>query len=386
MKGAFESQNRDLARQVASLRDTLIATPVPAVLERFRRSVIEICQSIEMKLERNLTVLAHDVESVHSDVLFTTSGCIQLFDLVNNQLSAPIIRFSARDMLPLSVLDWLHSAHPATRDKPFGVSSGGFAVYPHPMWPVVYFLPVSAQTSLRFLPLLFHEFGHLLYVLSKAELDDLIGEFQKTLRRVLAPRVIRDGQENNDAVRRQVQTSWREYWIQEIFCDAVGLSIGGSSFLHAFSHHFRFRSGDEYFIRQEDQLHRRHPVTWLRMQILLVRAERSGLGTAAAQVAGDWNRAAELFHVTQDFQGTWIDALSDPLQDLLDLMLEEVAPFSFHDANDASPHSAIDESWRCFFDLQGGPDVEERRLVERWMSAARKPGSDYAKDLAAKEL
>ncbi|MCU1317452.1 MAG: hypothetical protein JWN63_2774, partial [Candidatus Acidoferrum typicum] len=41
--------------------------------------------------------------------------------------------------------------------------------------------------------------------------------------------------------------------------------------------------------------------------------------------------------VTRDFQGTWIEALSEPVRDLLDMMLEEVAPFSCREANATFP-------------------------------------------------
>lgn len=370
MKTTLSQTNRDLLHQVSALRETLRITKLPVLLERYRGSVIDICLALEAQLAKNLVILDLGVDSVLPDILYQTSGCCQLFDLVNNQLSAPVVRYHERDLLALTVLDWLHGAHPKTRDKPFGVSSGGFSIYPYPKWPVTYFMPVSSQMAVRYLPLLYHEFAHLLYVLSKPELDDLIADFQKVVKRALAPRAIRDGQPSNDHVRRDIQTAWREYWAQEIYCDAVGLTIGGASFLHAFSHYFRFRSSGEYFQRQDAQLRRRHPVTWLRIQLLVARAERYGLGDAARGVKKEWRDTAELFQVPADFQGTWVDTLFTPMGELLDDMLEETSPFDFRHASDQAPHAMIEEAWSGFLNNATSDYLlTERASIAEWLRA-----------------
>jgi hypothetical protein len=370
MKTALSQTNRDLLHQVSALRETLRTTLVPALLERYRTSVIGICSALEARLAKSLVVLELGVDSVHPDILSATSACCSLFDLVNNQLSAPLIRYHERDLLALTVLDWLHHAHSQTHDKPFGLSSGVFSIYPDPKWPVTYFMPVSSQMAVRYLPLLYHEFAHLLYVLSKPELDDLVADFQQIVRRALAPRAIRDGQPSNDEVRREVQTSWREYWAQEIYCDAVGLTIGGPSFLHAFSHYFRFRSSGEYFRPQQIQLRRRHPVTWLRVQLLATRAERYGLGEAARAVRKEWRDTAELFRVPADFQGTWVDGLAGPMGELLDDMIEETSPFDFRRADDQSPHRMIDGAWQGFLARSDSGYVQaEGDSISEWLSA-----------------
>jgi hypothetical protein len=370
MEAALSQTNSDLLHQVSTLRESLCAANVPPILERYRDSVVIICAALEARLEKNVAVLKHGVQSVYTDVLYNTEDCFRYFDLVNTQLAAPVIRYHDRDLLALSVLDWLHSVHAATREKPFGLSSGSFAIYPLLAWPAIYFLPVSSQLAVRYLPLLYHEFGHLLYVLSKPEMDDLLAEFQHTIRKAFSPRSIRDSQPSNDIVRQQILSAWREYWAQEIYCDAVGLTIGGASFLHAFSHFFRFRSGEEYFRRQEDQLRRRHPVTWLRVQLLLHRAERYGLGEAAASVRKEWRATAELFGVTADFQGTWVDSLTEPVAQLLDDMLEETSPVDFRDVDSAAPHGMIDEAWSRFVLAEGGDYVPgECELVADWLRA-----------------
>lgn len=374
MKAALSQTNRDLSQQVRALREALRAAQLPTMLERYRASVIDICVALEARLAKNLRILELGVESVYSDVLHQTSACCQLFDIINNRLSAPVIRYHERDLLALTVLDWLHQIHPPTRDKPFGLASGGFSIFPTPMLPVIYFMPVSSQMAVRYLPLLYHEFGHLLYALSKRELDDLLLDFQKVVKRALAPRAIRDGQPSNEEVRQQILTAWRESWAQEIYCDAVGLTIGGASFLYAFSHYFRFRSSDEYFRRQDVLLRLRHPITWLRIQLLTARAERYGLGDAARLIGREWRDTAELFRTPADFQGTWVESLMDPMRELLDDMIEETSPFDFRQADDQAPHGMIDTAWRDFLTGPGPGNVHtERSTVDHWLQTRIKP-------------
>ena len=43
-------------------------------------------------------------------------------------------------------------------------------------------------------------------------------------------------------------------WVQEFYCDAVGITIGGPSFLKSFSHFFRTRSNDQYYVPRDEQL------------------------------------------------------------------------------------------------------------------------------------
>ncbi len=66
-----------------------------------------------------------------------------------------------------------------------------------------------------------------------------------------------------------------------------------------------------------------------------------------------------------------MDLLSEPIQDLLDIMLEEVTPFCFRDADDTSPHEAIEAAWRDFLRPTPGTAADENRFVEGWMARWR---------------
>ena len=72
------------------------------------------------------------------------------------------------------------------------LSDGDFASWPQPNWPTIYFMPPSAQHRLLYLPLFFHEFGHLLYSCHEPELDELIKALQKVIAQFLEPSAQRD--------------------------------------------------------------------------------------------------------------------------------------------------------------------------------------------------
>ena len=79
------------------------------------------------------------------------------------------------------MLRFLHDSNAKTATLPFGLSDGSFAIYPTDKIPPIYLVPTSRQTTLLYLPLLFHEFGHLLYACHKTELDELVKDLQKVV-------------------------------------------------------------------------------------------------------------------------------------------------------------------------------------------------------------
>jgi hypothetical protein len=366
MRRRLTESNRDLRHQLTVLKKSLQGASVDASMQPFVRSVLAICEWLDGEVERQLRDLDYGLDDTFPDILEATQRCTMLFDLVNTRLAAPITRYSKEDRLALRLLRWMHEGHDATRGKPFAVSDGGFAVYRTPDWAVVYLLPSSRRTTLLYLPLLFHEFGHLLYACRKAELDDLVHEFQSKVARALAPTTVRDrgGVRPDDSMRQAIVSAWYS-WAQEIFCDAVGLTIGGACFLRAFSHYFRFRSSHDYYLPREEQIRRRHPVTRLRTKMLLDRAREYGLADPADDVEDAWTLAARVLGLDEDYEGTWVETLFRPLRATLDDMLVEASPNDFRAAGDDSPVQVITEAWARF--ESGTDDFHEweRIAVER---------------------
>src|SRR5262249_58689956 len=143
----------------------------------------------------------------------------------------------------------------------------------------------------------------------------------------LAPKSVR-GRSAADrmvAFRRQVVTAWYA-WAQEFFCDAVGITVGGPCFLKGFSHFFRTRSNDQYYVPRDEQLQRRHPVSWLRIKMLVDRAQKCGFTDLADRVDESWVATAKVLGVQEDYEGTWMDEFFQPRRRTLDYMIAETQP------------------------------------------------------------
>ena len=360
--------NRDLLHQVSVVRAALSSASVASVMGPYVESVLAMCEALHKEALRQLKDLSYGLEDTIPDILEATQRAGNLFDLVNTRFAPPIIRYADEDRLPLAIINWVHEAHDATRKKPFAVADGGFAVYPTPDWPIVYLLPVTRRMTLLLLPFLFHEFGHLLYACHKAELDELVGEFQQRVAQVLAPTTVRDrGPTTTDeGFQAAVAEAWYA-WTQEVFCDAVGLSIAGECYLKAFSHYFRFRSSHEYYLPRHEQLLRRHPVTRIRTAMLLDRARQIGLDGPASDVADAWMLTARTLGVREDYEGTWVDELFMPLRKAIDDMLEEASPISCLALPTNAPVSMINEAWTRFEGDATGFAEWERATIDKYL-------------------
>jgi hypothetical protein len=137
--------------------------------------------------------------------------------------------------LNLSIIDWLHRSHHHTEKYPPVVNSGSVAIQPLGIPPVYYF-PVVEQRGLLYQPLLIHEYGHFLYKIHRQEMDDLVADLQEDVLHLLqSSRYRNDSYSQEQAkIRREIAYTWYA-WTQELFSDATGLTMGGPSYLHAFS-------------------------------------------------------------------------------------------------------------------------------------------------------
>jgi len=340
MRVYLQEANDDILYQIEVVQELLGSAKVAGELTPYLGQVSQMCAELRQQALRNIRDLGFNLDDLLGDILAATQSLISLFELVNSRLASPIVRAKTDDRLGLLVLRSLHDTCPKTAVLPFGITDGNFAVYPTSPVPPIYLVPVTRQKTLLYLPLLFHEYGHVLYSCHKAEMDDLVKEFQRVVSTSLAPRSIRgSGAAKAAAFRQQVVTAWFA-WVQEFYCDAVGITIGGPCFLKTFSHFFRTRSNDQYYVPRAEQLRRRHPVTWLRTKMLVDRARKHGINDLANSVEMGWAEMAKAIGVQEEYEGTWSDDFFIPLRKTLDDMIEESQPY-VHKPEDVNvPESA----------------------------------------------
>jgi len=269
------------------------------------------------------------------------------------------MRSRASDRLCLSILRWLHRQHSQTTQLPIALSDSEFSVWPNPPIPIIYFLPVSLQNGLLYLPLFFHEFGHVLYACHKQEMNDLVRELQQSLEELLAPVSQRNDPHAFVVAERtrKIIENWHP-WSQEIFCDAVGLTIGGPAFLNAFSAYFRMLGKGVFHQSSNDLEVSRHPVAWIRIQLLVDRAKKIGLQAEAAEIEKEWEKIAGALEQPEDYYGYYESTFLPIVEKTIDLMLIEANPNSFT-ATDTSnnawkesstPIHMMNEAWKMFSD------------------------------------
>ncbi len=313
-------------------------------------------------IKRNRIYIRNHREETLNDVVAYTQVAERYITLANLYLATPIARAAASDRLCLFVIRWLHNWHDETRKYPAAFIDGAPAIRPfieRPPTPIYYF-PFSKQRNLLYQPLFFHEFGHLLYAVHQAEMKDLVGELQRKISQRLTPLSQRkDGYARDQANYRQsIIDTWYN-WIQELFCDAVGLMIGGPAYIYAFSTHLT-SVNEMSFYRSPNYLDgSEHPVTWLRVQLLTDRIEAYGYQDLARTIRQEWADTANLLDIREDYHGYYHSSLKEDLRLTINDMLTEADPrrHTLDEANARSwspdtdtPIQLMNWAWRVFFD------------------------------------
>jgi len=357
MFALLEQRNRRLAAEVADLVSLLDAAVIPTELEPYRQLTLLACREAGRRIDLSLKHLALRQEDLIEDVLSVTQIATLLVRRISSQASVPILRGAESDRLCLRVIAWLHSAHPETARFPAAVADGDCAVLPMNVVSPLYYFPTLEQRGLLYQPLQFHEFGHVLYACHEQEMNDLVAELQRRVTRVLTPISRRNDRYAEDQLmmRQVIINTWYR-WIQEIFSDAVGFTIGGPCFVLAFSSYLSNLQPRDFYQSRRVLASGAHPVTWLRVQILAKRAADAGFADVADAVDGEWRAIARVLRVEEDYHGFYDPRLLDVVLNTIEDMLVEASPRPFRReevggpaaSGSASPVWLLNEAWRVF--------------------------------------
>ena len=358
MQRILRQNNLDLVREIECLRHVLqgVKPHIPPELDVYYEWAARACDEFRQRVVQNLHDLNLEQIDLLPDILSSTQTLTRSFRLFNQRWVSPVVRSSPSDRLCLKLLRWLHATSPETRNIPMALSDEELSVWP--VEPTIYFMPCSAQHGLLYLPLFFHEFGHLLYRCHDQEMNALTEDLQEAIAELLELGV----QRNDVYAQREVQQrsiiveTWYQ-WTQEIYCDAVGFVIGGPAFLDAFSMYMRMLGRGEYHISQQDLANRPHPVTWLRIRILSDRVRRTGYGAEAERLEDGWGTIAEATETAEDYYGYYDDRFLSVIKRTIDDMLTETSPRSSTEhetagtAEEASPSPVhlLNSAWRQFW-------------------------------------
>jgi hypothetical protein len=152
----------------------------------------------------------------------------------------------------------------------------------------------------------------------------------------------------------------------------------GPAFCYSFSMYFRVLMRDQYHLEPEELEHRDHPVTWLRIRLLVDRARRMGFEADAKRLEDTWKKIAATMGVVEEHYGFYIDEMLPPIRQTIDDMIIEAAPRAFetHEVSAAelllldstsrptSPVQLLNQAWCKFLDNEGAYAPWEKKAIE----------------------
>jgi hypothetical protein len=375
MRQLLEARNRALLRDLEILTSFMGNAHIPTELGNYKERLLVTSQGLRLLAERNIRDLSLGRGEILDDVLSNTQQVALYVRLFSARLAVPILRASSLDRLSLMTIAWLHGQHEATKSFPAAFADGDCSMWPFIELAPIYFFPCLEQRGLLYQPLFFHEFGHLLYACHKQEMDDLVGELQREIEDVLIPISQRnDRHADIQAGHRQVIVDTWYRWAQEFFCDAVGFTIGGPCFLHAFSAYVGTMERGDFYRQPIDLQHSEHPVTRLRVKLLCNRAQAQGFEDTAEAIEKEWNIVADLMGIHDDYHGFYDDSLEQPVTRIMDDMLTEAGarrcsiseaggnewneePFAFV--------SLLNQAWKVYQNNPNDYEVWESSVLSR---------------------
>ena len=364
----------DIEKLQHSLRNAEV--DIHEELKPYAKWVINECKKLHQSVLQNIRHLGFGQEDLLKDILSNTQNVANAFYILNQYQISPILRAHTSDRLALKLLLWMHKTHSETKNIPVAVFDGEFSIWL--IGPSIYFTPCAAQHGLLNLPLFFHEFGHLLHKCYQPEIDALINEVQEEIgHRLLSP-VERDDAytQTQKSSRNVIVATWYE-WAKEFFCDAVGFTMGGTSFAYAFSMYLRILGRSEYHVSEDGLARSSHPVTWIRIHLLANRARQMGYDVVATDLEEKWSQVAAALGVVEDYYGFYDPTFLSAIQSKLNDMITETGPREFQESEISnqeeltftSPVALLNAAWQKFLDDPENYREWEEDAITRFLDA-----------------
>lgn len=338
--------------------------------------LLAFLKEMEEETHQNLYHIELNLPETFPQIFKRLQGITRNLRYCDGHLVPSICRYKKSDNVSLKVLGWLHNQHPDLVGKPFGISDNSFSIVPSENIPTIYYLPSSSQHILLHLPLFFHEMGHDFYMYHRPEMLDLVKELQKKLLKFFAL-AFQGNNNRSKAKAREAKTivvdTWI-YWIEELYCDAVGIRIGGAGYIHAFSFYLRMVGRAAFFQTKKDLANSSHPVPWLRVKFLVHWAKEYGLVEEAKTLEEDWNGLAKMQGIRKEnYFGYYRQEYYEHIKKCLDDMLVISEPIFFQDYNqdieefDLMQHNYIqltNLAWRKFYENLKGYEQWEQEVIK----------------------
>jgi hypothetical protein len=129
----------------------------------------------------------------------------------------------------------------------------------------------------------------------------------------------------------------------------------------------------------KDDLERQsHPVTWLRVRMLVTRLRAGGSNALADSLEQEWDQIAGIMKVTEDYFGFYSEDFLAPVQATLTDMLTEAGPIGLDHppikapsvGGYSNPVPMLIEAWDRFWASPDTYDEWEGKTLQKLMMAA----------------
>jgi len=376
IESVLTSQNRWLLVNLDKLEGAIAQATIPPELIPYHAGVLAACQHLRDNIMQNIRDLQLEEATIVEEILSNTQAVTRTMNLMSTRLVYPILRASDADRLSLRVIWWMHRQHPETQQLPPAFCDGATSVWPFEL--PIYFLPCLDRQSLLFQPLLFHEFGHVLYAFHRREMDDLVRALQlKIGQHILPPSYRNDRYATVQSDQRQAIIDVWYPWAQELFCDATGFIMGGPSFLHAFANHLRLLDRSDLVQSPQNLRLGTHPVTWLRVKLLTERATAAGFPQEAESISNEWSTIARAMGVVEDYHGYYDPTVGEFAAQGVEDMLVEAGPrpYTAEEAAGGGWQNGTDSAvrllnwaWQQYFEDSSQYAAWEAEIIQRFIA------------------
>jgi hypothetical protein len=251
--------------------------------------------------------------------------------------------------------------------------------YFHPFTNVI-FVPLGESNFLLHLPDIFHELGHEVFYNRESELrlrkvDESYRKAIIIITNYYKELWIRKTRETGpeEIPRRilSIHSLWKDYWMEEFFCDLFACYVVGPAYAWSHFHLATKKTEDAYSLSQK------HPSVDSRTKMLSIALTKLGFKNEATSLLSKWKNMPFIANIEPitEYQYAYPINLMEEIADVFLTGLKEsgfsiISPEKLEKLNQNSIVKLLNEAWKVFWNE---PPMEyrnwEEKAVEKLKSA-----------------
>jgi len=340
-----------------------------------------IIDSITQKLRSLLAELENREEDDIRDILRKMRRRVREIEMVESYGISALYYVNDEIRYMNNLIHKIHNEINLPLSRPSVACISTRYYYFHPFTNVI-FVPVGESNFLLHLPDVFHEMGH--YVLFNKEntlrLKEVNRRYDVAIKKVtdyfkdLLTRKIREtGPEEKPRLIRHIHSQWKEYWINEFFCDLFALYTLGPAY--AWSHlHLTIKKSEDLY-KFSEVLPQTHPSDDSRMRILLIGLHKLGFDNEANMILSKWNSMPLVLNTKPlvEYQYAYPEELMKEVAELFLSGLKDgnfsiISPTNLQKQDSDSIITILNEAWDLFWNNPEEFRNWEEKCIEKLRS------------------